>query len=325
MPSADAFWITALGVAELRPTAFAAAGDGRVEVETLFSGISRGTEALVFRGKVPADEWERMRCPLQEGEFPFPVKYGYAAVGKVSTGPSDLAGRTVFVLHPHQAAFSVPAAMAVPVPPQIPAGRAVLAANMETALNIVWDAGAGPGDCVAVIGAGVVGALAAWLAAQLPGAEVTLVDTNPARKALADALGCDFATPDECPENRDVVIHASASSAGLASAIRVAGAEAHIVEASWYGARDVTVPLGSAFHSRRLRLISSQVGELPADRRARWTHRRRLEKALALLADPRLDALISGETEFYDLPARYGAILSDPATLCHRIRYQTND
>ena len=138
-------------------------------VETRFSGISRGTEALVFRGGVPRAERARMRAPLQAGSFPFPVKYGYAAVGRVVEGPPDLVGRAVFVLHPHQDRFAAPAAMAVPLPAGVPLGRAVLGANMETALNIVWDAGATACDRIAVVGAGVVGALAGWLCARLPG------------------------------------------------------------------------------------------------------------------------------------------------------------
>jgi threonine dehydrogenase-like Zn-dependent dehydrogenase len=193
---------------------------------------------------------------------------------------------------------------------------------METALNVVWDAGAGPGDNAAVVGAGVVGALAGWLLARMPGADVTLVDTNPAREAVAAALGCRFASPDAAPANCDVVIHASADPAGLATALKAAGDEATVVEASWYGDRRVPVALGGAFHSRRLRLVSSQVGQVPADRRARWSRTRRLDTALALLAAPELDVLISGETDFADLPARYGAILDDPATLCHRVRYR---
>jgi threonine dehydrogenase-like Zn-dependent dehydrogenase len=320
MPISEALWITAPNSCELAQTGFETPA-GFVEVETLFSGISRGTESLVFRGEVPESEWKRMRCPLQEGSFPFPVKYGYAAVGLVTEGPHDLAGREVFVLHPHQRYFSAPQAMAIPLPDGVPAHRAVLAANMETALNILWDSHAAAGDRIAIIGAGVVGGLTGWLCAQLPGAEVTLVDTNPGRAALAAALGCGFALPDDCPEDCDVVVHASASSAGLATALAAAGMEARVVEASWHGSRDVNMPLGAEFHSHRLQLISSQVGQVPAERRMRWPHRRRLEKALSLLTVARLDALISGETEFSDLPARYAAILADPATLCHRVRY----
>ncbi|WP_299134957.1 zinc-binding alcohol dehydrogenase [uncultured Amaricoccus sp.] len=313
---ARALWMVGPGRAEilLEPVE-----PGELLIEALFGGISRGTEALVFAGGVPPSERGRMRAPLQAGDFPFPVKYGYATVGRVVGG--RLAGREIFALHPHQDRFALTEAMAVPLPEGVPAGRAVLAANMETALNIVWDGGAGPGDRIAVIGAGVVGALAAWLCARLPGAEVTLVDVNPARASLAASLGCRFAAPDAAPEDCDLVIHASGAGAGLRTALAAAGFEATVVEASWYGDRLVELPLGAAFHSRRTRLISSQVGAVAPSRRPRWNHRRRLEMALALLTDPALDALISGETAFADLPARYAAILDDPRTLCHRIRY----
>jgi 2-desacetyl-2-hydroxyethyl bacteriochlorophyllide A dehydrogenase len=314
-----ALWVTAPGQVEMREEELCP-GDRDLVIETLYSGISRGTEALVFRGGVPASEFERMRCPMQAGEFPFPVKYGYAAVGRVVAGEAHL-GRSVFALHPHQDRFAAPSSAAVPLPPGMPAGRAVLAANMETALNVVWDGGAAPGDRIAVVGAGTVGALTGWLCARMPGTEVTLVDVDPARAALAGALGCHFASPEAAPDACDLVIHASASGEGLATALALAGREAAVVEASWYGDRPVAVELGGAFHSRRLRIVASQVGAVPESRRARWPNRRRLIKALELLADPALDALISGETDFAELPERYGAILADPATLCHRVRY----
>lgn len=319
--NARALWITGPGAVALRGEAVAAAS-GEVLVESLWSGISRGTEALVLRGGVPASEHARMRAPLQVGDFPWPVKYGYAAVGRVLDGPVDLVGATVFVLHPHQDRFAAPAAMAVPVPADVPPARAVLAANMETALNVAWDAGAAPGDRIAVVGAGTVGALVARLCARLPGARVTLVDTNSDRAGLAAALGCAFAAPADAPADCDVVVHASASAAGLATALAAAGPEATVVEASWYGDREVALALGGAFHSRRLRLVASQVGAVPPGRRARWTTRRRLEAALALLADPALDALLTGETAFEQLPGAYAAILDNPGTLCHRVRYR---
>ncbi|MEY4985022.1 MAG: hypothetical protein RIR62_3288 [Pseudomonadota bacterium] len=316
--TAQALWCVAAGRAEHRP---ATEGEG-TRFRALFSGISRGTERLVAAGRVPPSEWDRMRAPHQEGHFPFPVKYGYAMVAEALDGP--LAGQAVFALHPHQDRFRLPDAAVVPLPAPVPPARAILAANMETALNILWDSGAGAGDRIAVVGAGVVGALAGYLAARLPGAAVTLVDPEP-RADLARALGCAHALPDRARESAaggaDVVIHASATAAGLALALDLAGAEATVVEASWHGAGDTPVPLGGAFHSRRLRLVSSQVGSIPPARAPRWTHRRRLEVALSLLADPALDALISGETGFADLPAAYGAILSAPDTLCHRIRY----
>ncbi|HSF63166.1 MAG TPA: zinc-binding alcohol dehydrogenase [Paracoccaceae bacterium] len=316
---ARALWQVAPGVSELRACAVAPA-PGQAVVEVLYSGISRGTERLVAQGRVPASEQARMRAPMQDGDFPFPVKYGYAAVGRVAAGP--MAGQAVFALHPHQDRFACDPAALTPLPEGLDPARAVLAANMETALTILWDSGAGPGDRVAVVGAGVVGALAGYLAARLPGTQVTLIDTNPARAGLAAALGCRFATPADAGEGwADVVIHASANPVGLATAIALAGPEATVVEASWYGAGTVPVPLGGAFHSQRLRIVGSQVGRIPPARAPRWTYGRRMGVALSLLADPALDALVSGETDFADLPARYAAILDDPETLCHRIRY----
>lgn len=320
MHTAQAFWIEQAGLGALRSEPVEPRA-GEVLVEARFSGVSRGTEALVWRGGVPPAERARMRAPLQGGSFPFPVKYGYAAVGTVREGPDDLVGRAVFVLHPHQDLFAAPADMAVPLPPGVPPGRAVLGANMETALNVVWDAGALPGDRIVVVGAGVVGALVGWLCARLPGAEVTLVDVDPGKAAVAAALGCGFAAPEAAPGDCDLVVHASASGEGLATALGAAGLEATVVEASWYGDRPPVVGLGGAFHSRRLRLVSSQVGLVPTGRRARWSNRRRLEAALALLADPALDVLIDGETAFADLPARYGSILERAGTLCHRVWY----
>lgn len=317
--TARALWCIGAGRAELRP---ASEGDG-VALRALFSGISRGTERLVAEGRVPVSEQARMRAPFQEGDFPFPVKYGYAMVAEVLEG--TLQGRAAFALFPHQDRFRLPEDALTPLPDGLPPERAVLAANMETALNILWDSGASAGDRIAVIGAGVVGALAGYLAARLPETEVMLVDTNPARAALAARLGCAFALPDAAQglagDGFDVVIHASASAAGLATALALAGPEAVVVEASWHGAGDTPVPLGGAFHSRRLRLVSSQVGQIPPARAPRWTYRRRLAKALDLLADPALDALISGESAFADLPAAYGGFLSASDTLCHRIRY----
>lgn len=313
--TAQALWCIDPDTARIEP---GAEGQG-IAVRTLFSGISRGTERLVASGRVPEAEAHRMRAPFQEGDFPFPVKYGYAAVGRAEDG--DLAGQTVFALFPHQDRFRLPADALIPLPEGLAPERAVLAANMETALNILWDSRAGAGDRVAVIGGGLVGLLTAWLAARLPGAEVTVIDIQPERRALAEALGCAFALPDQAQPCQDCVIHTSATDQGLALAIRIAGTQSTITEASWHGEGRSAIPLGGAFHSQRLRIVGSQVGSIPPDRAPRWTYRRRLSKALDLLRDDRLDALISGETAFADLPTAYGRILADPATLCHRIRY----
>jgi threonine dehydrogenase-like Zn-dependent dehydrogenase len=320
--SARALWYIRKGTAELRPTALPPPGPGEARVRTLFSGISRGTERLVFNGAVGQGEWERMRCPLQEGAFPFPVKYGYCATGVVEAGPAELVGREVFCLHPHQDHFNAPVEALTPIPDGVPAKRATLAANMETALNALWDSGAGPGDRIVVIGTGVVGLLVTLLAARLPGTEVTAVDPDQSRQPIVEALGGAYAPPQHVPGDADVAFHTSATGAGLDTAIGCAGFEAAIVEMSWYGDRAVSVDLGGAFHSRRLRLVSSQVGAVAPSRRPRWDHRRRAELALRLLAPPALDSLVAEEIAFEDAPAALPAIFADGAPgLAPVIRY----
>lgn len=297
-----ALWYLGDGRIERRDAALEKA-DGEFRVRTLFSGVSRGTERLVLHGQVPESEWRRMRAPRQQGDFPGPVKYGYSAVGRVEEGPSHLRGRHVFCLHPHEDVFFAREAELHLLPENLPPRRATLAANMETAINAIWDSGAGPCDRIVVVGAGVVGLLAASLAGRLPGAEVTAVDVDEDRREIAEALGARFATPAAAPRDADVVLHTSASAAGLATALGAAGEEAAVVEMSWHGSGDVAVPLGRAFHARRLRLLSSQVGQVAASRRPRWSSRRRLAAALRLLAeDPRLDALIDIEVPFEDAP-----------------------
>lgn len=298
------------------------AAEAGVLVRTLYSGLSRGTERLVFEGRLPESEWSRMRAPHQAGDFPFPVKYGYAAVGVVEAGPSALIGRTCFALHPHQSRFVLPAGSIVPLPDGMPARRAVLAANMETALNTIWDSGAMAGQTVAVIGAGLLGCLIGFLAARLPGAKVTLIDKLADRAAVAERLGLGFATPERAASGAEIVFHTSASEAGLRLALEIAAFEGRIVEASWFGDRQVCLPLGGRFHSQRLQLISTQVGSVAPPMRARLTHRQRLETALRLLDDARLDALITEEVAFEDLPAALPRLLAvDAAGIATAIRY----
>ncbi|HLJ62598.1 MAG TPA: zinc-binding alcohol dehydrogenase [Stellaceae bacterium] len=305
---------------EIRASPLKSLDPGEVEVRTLVSGVSRGTESLVFAGRVPESQYQLMRCPFQEGEFPAPVKYGYAVVGMVEAGPESSLGKRVFCLHPHATRFIVPETAVIPVPDDVPSGRAVLAANLETALNGIWDGAVLPGDQVAVIGAGVVGSLIAWIAARIPGTWVELVDIDPSRAALARALGCRFAVPHQATREADRVFHASGSEAGLVTALRLARFEATIIEMSWYGDRPVTLPLGEAFHSRRLTLLSSQVGMVARARRRNRTHRNRLELALRFLADPVFDHLLSSETPFAEMPRLMGE-LTKGGGLCAVVTY----
>jgi threonine dehydrogenase-like Zn-dependent dehydrogenase len=316
--TARAFWTIGPSRGEVREETLPDIGAGEVLVETLFSGISRGTEALVFEGRVPESEYQRMRCPFQAGDFPAPVKYGYASVGRPLAG--NFAGHAVFCLHPHQTAYVVPESALVPVPDGVPAARAVLAANLETAVNALWDAQPQIGDRVTVVGAGVVGCLVAYLASRVAATDVELVDVLPARAAVAEALGLRLTLPGAAARERDLVFHASGRAEGAATALSLGATESTIFELSWYGDREVPLPLGRDFHARRLTLRSSQVGRVSPAARRRYTHRARLEFALSLLADPRLDCLIDGETAFDALPATM-AELATKGGLCRRVRY----
>jgi NADPH:quinone reductase-like Zn-dependent oxidoreductase len=317
-----ACWIEAPGRAAIRIEPMAAPGAGEVEVRTLHSAVSRGTESLVFRGEVPASEFERMRAPFQAGAFPAPVKYGYASVGIVEHGPEGWQGRPVFCLHPHQTRYVVPVDAVHPLPDGLPPGRAVLAANMETAVNALWDAAPRVGDRITVVGGGVVGLLVAWLAAQVPGCEVELVDVQASRRAVAERLGVAFSLPEHARPEADLVLHASGQPQGLATALALAAFEATVIELSWYGERPVSLALGEAFHSRRLVLKSSQVGHVAPAQRSRWPHRRRLALALSLLRDPVLDLLVTDTAPFDQLPEVLARLAAGaPDTLCQRIDY----
>ncbi|MEU4768621.1 zinc-binding alcohol dehydrogenase [Actinosynnema sp. NPDC023794] len=313
--SARALWFTSSGKSEIREVALPDPGPDDVVVRTLYSGISRGTESLVLRGGVPESQHDIMRAPFQEGEFPWPVKYGYLNVGVVERGP--LLGRTVFCLYPHQTHYVVPADAVTPVPDSVPAARAVLAGTVETAVNALWDARPLIGDRIAVVGGGMVGCAVAAVLARFPGVRLQLVDADPDRASVAAALGVDFASPGEAAGRCDLVVHASASEEGLARSLALLAPEGQVVELSWYGDRRVSVPLGEFFHSRRLRLRSSQVGVVARPDR---TYAERMALALDLLADPAFDALITGESRFEDLPSVLAGGALPP--LCHRVDYR---
>ncbi|MGW2488172.1 zinc-dependent alcohol dehydrogenase [Streptomyces sp. NPDC001606] len=320
--TARAFWLRSPGHGELRDLTLEAPAADEVLVRTLYSGVSRGTETLVFRGQVPQSQHAAMRAPFQEGDFPGPVKYGYLSVGVVEEGPAALLGRTVFCLYPHQSRYVVPASAVTVVPDAVPAERAVLAGTVETAVNALWDAAPLIGDRIAVVGGGMVGCSVAALLARFPGVRLQLVDADPARAATAAALGVDFATPADALGDCDLVVHASATEAGLDRALQLLAPEGTVVELSWYGDRRVALPLGEAFHSRRLTVRSSQVGTVSPAARPGRGYAERMALALDLLADPALDALITGESGFEQLPEVLPRLAAgEIPALCHRIRY----
>jgi threonine dehydrogenase-like Zn-dependent dehydrogenase len=319
---AHAFWVTRPGVGEIQAVALPEPGPDDVVVRTLYTGVSRGTESLVFNGRVPRDQYAIMRAPFQDGDFPGPVKYGYLNVGVVEQGPAPLLGRTVFCLYPHQDVYVVPAAAVVAVPDPVPPARAVLAGTVETAVNALWDAAPLIGDRVTVVGAGMVGCCVARLLAAIPGAQVTLVDVDPARAKVADALGVPFALPDAAPGGRDLVVHTSATAAGLQRSLDLLVAEGTVIELSWYGDTPVTLSLGGAFHSQRLGVRASQVGRVAPARRSTRSLRDRLTLALELLCDPAFDVLLSGSSPFAQLPDVMSRVASGQlAALCHTISY----
>lgn len=327
-PSARALWTVGPGEAEIRSEALPPLAPGDARVRTIVSAISGGTESLVLAGKVPPSEFDRMRAPRQTGDFPFPVKYGYAAVGIVEDGPADWVGHLAFVLHPHQDRFVVPVTALTRVPDDIPPERAALTANLETALNAVWDSGIGPGDKIAIIGAGVVGSLIAAIASRMPAVDLTLIDIDQTKAARAETFGARFSTLAEAAEladDFDCVFHTSGHGAGLAAALDLAGFEAKIIELSWYGAHEVTVPLGQSFHSQRLQIIASQVGHIPPHRRARFDYARRMRVVAELLDDIRLDTLIGETFAFEDAPHRFAEAVARRNGSAPIIRYSTKD
>jgi len=322
----QAFWVQRPGEGVLREAVLPEPGADDVLVRTLCSGVSRGTETLVFRGGVPASQHDAMRAPFQEGEFPGPVKYGYLNVGIVEHGPVELKGRTVFCLYPHQTRYVVPASAVTVVPDDVPPGRAILAGTVETAVNAVWDAGPQLGDRIAVVGAGMVGASVAKLLAGFPATRVQLVDVDESKAEIAAALGVDFATPDEAEGDCDLVVHASATDAGLTRSLQLLATEGEVVELSWYGDREVRIPLGEHFHSKRLAIRCSQVGMVSPARRGRHDYADRLAIALGLLADSAFDALVSAECAFEDLPAVLPRLAANElSALCLRVMYQPLD
>ncbi|KPI27846.1 zinc-dependent alcohol dehydrogenase [Streptomyces sp. NPDC054950] len=320
--TARAFWVSSPGEGEIREVVLPDPAEDEVLVRSLWSGVSRGTETLVFRGGVPESQHAAMRAPFQEGDFPAPVKYGYLNVGVVEKGPAALVGRTVFCLYPHQTRYVVPAAAVTVVPDSVPAPRAVLAGTVETAVNALWDAAPLVGDRIAVVGGGMVGCSVAALLARFPGVRVQLVDADPARAKVAEALGVDFASPEDARGGLDLVVHASATEQGLARSLELLAAEGTVLELSWYGDRKVSLPLGEDFHSRRLVIRSSQVGTISPARRSSRTYADRLALALELLADPALDALVTGDSAFEELPDVMPKLAAgEIPALCHRVGY----
>lgn len=323
---ARAYWCVGPGRGELRRTELPGPGPDECLVRTLVSGVSAGTERLVQRGGVPEAIAEQMRAPFQEGDFPFPVKYGYLAVGEVLAGPDALRGRRVFVLHPHQDLFVVPVDAVTPVPDDIPTERALLAGAAETALNALWDGPPLIGDRVAVMGAGLIGATTALLLSRLPLERLTVFEPDADRRVLLRELGVDAADRPEPGASIDLVFDCTADEDALNAALGILDVEGTLVELSWHGDRRPQVDLGAFFHSHRLRIVSSQVSMVSPTARVRRTPEDRRRLALSLLADDRFDRFVDRGSAFQDLPTTMAALAAgEDLGLCHVVRYPAEE
>ncbi len=320
---ARALWFTAPRTAELRPERVPPPGPGEVQVKTIASAISHGTEMLVYRGEVPADL--PLDLPTLAGSFSFPIKYGYATVGRVlDAGAETLSpGDLVFVHHPHQDAFVVPAELPVRLPDGLDPAASLFFANLETALNVVHDAPLRLGETVLVFGQGVVGLLVTQLL-RLAGADrVLAVDPIEKRRDLALEVGADEAfEPGEdlrelilettAGRGADLAVEVSSSGAALQAAIEAVTTEGTVVVASWYGTKPVTLSLGGHFHKGRIRLQSSQVGQMNPELGFRWDRPRRTEAVLGLLPRLRLKELVSHRIPFDKAPWAYRLVDERP-------------
>ncbi|MFK7979418.1 MAG: zinc-binding alcohol dehydrogenase [Saprospiraceae bacterium] len=274
-------------------------------IKSLYSLVSTGTEKLVATGQVPSSMHQLMRVPSMGGAFSFPVKYGYSLVGKV-VSEGIFMGQLVHLLHPHQAALVTDSADVSLVPPNIPAKRAALASNMETALNAIWDSGVSIGDKVVVCGFGMIGGLVARLLSLMPAVEVVVLEKNAYRIQQATNMG--FLVNPTDLSNFDYSFHTSGSSKGLQACIEAVGMEGKIIELSWYGTKSVQLQLGADFHYHRKQIISSQVGHVPFTKNARWDYVRRKAVVWKLLKNPVFDAHITDEVPFGESPAFFAAL-----------------
>jgi 2-desacetyl-2-hydroxyethyl bacteriochlorophyllide A dehydrogenase len=320
---ARALWFTAPRTVEFRPEKVPSPKPGEVRVQAVVSAISHGTEMLVYRGEVPTDL--PLDLPTLAGDYAFPIKYGYASVGRVvDAGVEHLSpGDLVFVHHPHQDAFVIPADLPVRLPEGIDPTIGLFFANLETALNVVLDTPLQLGETALVFGQGVVGLLVTQLLKLAGAGKVLAVEPLKKRRELALEVGADETfEPDEdlrgpilaatAGRGADVAVEASSSGAALQAAVGAVATEGTVVVASWYGTRPVTLALGGHFHRGRVRLRSSQVGRIDPELGPRWDLARRTEAVLGLLPRLRLKELVSHQILFDDAPEAYRLVDESP-------------
>jgi len=322
MPRRRELWFIAPERVEIRSGAeLGPVEPGKVRARALASGVSQGTEVLLYRGEGPTPFDPSFDPP---GTPTYPRRYGYAWVGQIVDSEADglPVGSRLFALAPHGDEHILDARHVRLLPGSLPVERATLAANLETAVTVIWDAEVALGDNVAVVGGGIVGLLCGWLARRGGAGRVRLIEPSPRRRKAALALGIDEAVAPEHDvplAEEDVVIEATGDPASLDRAISLAARDAKVVVASFYGERKSPVALGAAFHRRRLELKASQVSQIPPRKTARWTMARRFELVLELLHDGRLDALLDPPIAFGQAPSAYARLSADPGGTVHTV------
>ena len=303
-------WFPSAREVELRSETVPDVGPEEVRLEAIASAISHGTEMLVYRGQVP--DGLDLDLPTLRGSFNFPIKYGYASVGRVVEAGARVTclarGDAAFVHHPHQSTYVVPATMPVRLAGDLDPTLGVFLANVETATNVVVDAAPRLGERVAVFGQGVVGLLITQLLRRTGVSQIIVVEPVARRRELACDVGADVALGAHSAAEAirdltdglgvDLAIEASGSPAALDPALDALAFGGTCVVCSWYGTKPVELKLGGAFYRRRLRIVSSQVSTIDAGLQPRWTHQRRLSLARDLLPNLKLSSLISHRIPF---------------------------
>ncbi len=283
---AHALWHVDPAHSVLRQQTLGKLTPGECLVKTRFSMVSLGTERLVCKGGMSPEAYGPMTVPYMQGAFSFPLTYGYSLTGEVIDGPQEWLGERVHAMHPHQDLCVIHSHDLTVVPGNVPLDRAVLASNLETAVNGVWDGQPIMGQRVLVIGYGLIGALIAHLVKPIPGIELHIHDIRGSRKELAIANGHHvWDAAESQPGDYDLIFHTSASSAGLQFAIDHTREEGRVIEMSWYGNQTVNLDLGASFHYGRNRIISSQVSRIASPALPHFDHHRRKSLIFQLLAD----------------------------------------
>ena len=290
-----------------------------VLVKTLYSGISKGTENLVARGKIHKSQFKIMRCPFQDGNFSFPIKYGYINIGEIIDGPISLTGKKIFTLFPHQTVFEI-STKNINLIKNKNAKKYLLTANMETAVNIFWDSQAKKNDRILIVGLGSVGLLTAYFFKLKGYKNLYVSDVNLSKKSIAKKLNLNFIHYNKI-NNLDCIINTTSNYDVLNNSFTKLNLDGKIIEASWYGEKVGKLNLGNEFHSKRLRIISSQVSNIPLHMQKKHNYRSRLKIAINALNDDKLLLLINSVSKFENLEKNYISILKDKNIIIHAIKY----